>query len=90
MGLDPEKRGRYPYPSQKDSRHRGTMITRNLVFSSWNQIFKNEVTTAAAIDRLVHHGIILELNVQSYRMEVAQNKERAGEKNSKKRGEKME
>ncbi len=33
---------------------RSTVITSNLAFSGWNQIFKDEMTTAAAIDRLVH------------------------------------
>jgi len=47
------------------------MITSNLPFSKWEQIFKDPMTTAAAIDRLVHHSIILELNVDSYRMEQA-------------------
>jgi len=46
------------------------MITSNLPFSKWEQIFKDPMTTAAAIDRLVHHSIILELNVPSYRMET--------------------
>jgi DNA replication protein DnaC len=47
------------------------MITSNLPFSKWEQIFKDPMTTAAAIDRLVHHSIIFELNVESYRMEQA-------------------
>jgi len=47
------------------------MITSNLPFSRWEQIFKDPMTTAAAIDRLVHHSIILELNIDSYRMEQA-------------------
>ena len=47
------------------------MITSNLPFSKWEQIFKDPMTTAAAIDRLVHHSVILELNVSSYRMEAA-------------------
>lgn len=47
------------------------MITSNLPFSKWEQIFKDPMTTAAAIDRLVHHSIIFELNVDSYRMEQA-------------------
>ena len=34
-------------------------------------LFKDPMTTAAAIDRLVHHSVILELNVDSYRMEQA-------------------
>ena len=50
------------------------MITSNLPFSKWEQIFKDSMTTAAAIDRLVHHSIILELNIDSYRMEQAKNK----------------
>jgi DNA replication protein DnaC len=48
------------------------MITSNLPFSKWESIFKDPMTTAAAIDRLVHHSVILELNVQSYRLEQAQ------------------
>ena len=47
------------------------LITSNLPFSKWEQIFKNPMTTAAAIDRLVHHSVILELNIESYRMEQA-------------------
>ena len=45
------------------------MITSNLPFSEWEQIFKDPMTTAAAIDRLVHHSVIRELNVPSYRLE---------------------
>src|SRR3954449_12322407 len=47
------------------------MLTSNLAFSGWEQIFKDAMTTAAAIDRLVHHCVILELNVPSYRAEQA-------------------
>lgn len=39
---------------------RSVMITSNLVFSEWGQIFKDPLTTAAAIDRVVHHSIIIE------------------------------
>ena len=49
------------------------MITSNLPFSKWEVIFKDPMTTAAAIDRLVHHSVILELNIKSYRFEQAQN-----------------
>lgn len=45
------------------------MITSNLPFSGWEAIFKDPMTTAAAIDRLVHHCIILEMNLPSYRLE---------------------
>lgn len=47
------------------------LITSNLPFSKWEMIFKDPMTTAAAIDRLVHHCVILELNVPSYRAEQA-------------------
>jgi DNA replication protein DnaC len=50
------------------------LLTSNLVFSEWERIFKDPMTTAAAIDRLVHHSVILELNLPSYRMEAAQKK----------------
>ena len=49
----------------------GVMITNNLPFSKWEQIFKEPMVTAAAIDRLVHHSVILQLNIESYRMQVA-------------------
>ena len=45
---------------------RGSVVlTSNLAFSGWETIFKDPMTTAAAIDRLVHHSVILELNVPS-------------------------
>lgn len=47
------------------------LLTSNLPFSGWESIFKDPMTTAAAIDRLVHHSVILELNVPSYRAEQA-------------------
>jgi DNA replication protein DnaC len=47
------------------------VITSNLIFSNWGQIFKDEMTTNAAIDRLVHHATILELNGESYRIRTA-------------------
>ncbi len=58
-----------------DRYERGTvMLTSNLPFSKWEQIFKDPMTTAAAIDRLVHHSIILELNLPSYRLEKSKQK----------------
>jgi DNA replication protein DnaC len=58
-----------------DRYERGSvMLTSNLPFSHWEKIFKDPMTTAAAIDRVVHHSIILELNLPSYRLEQAQNK----------------
>ena len=52
------------------------MITSNLIFSEWYKIFKDPMTTAAAIDRLVHHSIILELNLPSYRLEQAKKRKK--------------
>jgi DNA replication protein DnaC len=46
-------------------------LTSNLPFSKWEAIFKDPMTTAAAIDRLVHHSVIVELNLSSYRLEHA-------------------
>jgi DNA replication protein DnaC len=53
---------------------KSVMITTNLVFSKWDQIFKDPMTTAAAVDRVVHHSVILELNLRSYRAEEALSK----------------
>jgi DNA replication protein DnaC len=50
---------------------RSLLITTNLVFSKWDQIFKDPMTTAAAIDRIVHHSVVIELNIESYRAEEA-------------------
>ena len=47
------------------------LMTSNLPFSKWEGIFKDAMMTAAAIDRLVHHSVIVELNVPSYRAEQA-------------------
>lgn len=55
---------------------KSVMITSNLVFSQWDQIFKDPMTTAAAVDRVVHHAVLLELNVESYRAEVAKSRSR--------------
>lgn len=51
---------------------RTVIITSNLVFSEWDRIFKDPMTTAAAIDRLVHHSVILEMTGKSIRIEDAQ------------------
>ncbi|MBU0694883.1 MAG: IS21-like element helper ATPase IstB [Candidatus Omnitrophica bacterium] len=50
------------------------VITSNLPFSKWEQIFKDPMMTAAAIDRIVHHSVIVELNISSYRMLTAKNR----------------
>ena len=56
------------------------MITSNLPFSKWQRIFKDPMTTAAAIDRVVHHSVILELNIPSYRMEQANKRKHSSRK----------
>ena len=50
------------------------MVTSNLVFSEWEKVFANPMATAAAIDRIVHHSVILEFDVPSYRTNAAQNR----------------
>ncbi len=50
---------------------RSTLITANQPFGEWNRIFPDPAMTLAAVDRLVHHATILELNVESYRRRTA-------------------
>ena len=50
---------------------RSVLITSNVVFSEWDKIFKDPMTTAAAIDRLVHHAVILEMTGISVRADAA-------------------
>lgn len=52
---------------------RSVLITTNLVFSAWDRIFKDPMTTLAAVDRVVHHSVILDLGgVESFRATQAQ------------------
>jgi len=53
---------------------RSLLVSSNLVFSKWDQIFKDPMTTMAAIDRLVHHAIILEFSGDSHRAKTAKEK----------------
>lgn len=53
------------------------LLSSNLPFSKWDKIFKDSLTATAVIDRLIHHSVILELNVPSYRTEMK--KEKKGE-----------
>jgi DNA replication protein DnaC len=55
---------------------RSLLITSNLTFGEWDRIFKNPMTTAAAIDRLVHHSAILEFDGKSKRADEAQSRSR--------------
>jgi DNA replication protein DnaC len=49
-------------------------ITANQPFSAWDQVFPEAAMTVAAVDRLVHHSTIFELNVESYRRKAAEGK----------------
>ena len=50
-------------------------ITSNLEFSEWEKVFANPMATAVAIDRIVHHSVMLEFDVPSYRTNAAQNRQ---------------
>ena len=50
---------------------RSTLITANQPFGEWNSVFPDPAMTVAAIDRLVHHSVIIEMNVESYRQRAA-------------------
>lgn len=50
---------------------RSLLITANQPFGDWNKVFPDETTAVAAVDRLVHHATILEMNVESYRRRAA-------------------
>lgn len=54
---------------------KSVLISSNLVFSQWDRIFQDPLTTAAAIDRLVHHAIILEMTGPSFRTEQAKERQ---------------
>ena len=56
---------------------KSVLLTTNLAFSKWDQIFKDPMTTMAAVDRLVHHSIILEFTGDSHRVTDAKTKGKA-------------
>ena len=62
---------------------RSVVVTSNLAFSEWSAIFKDKMTTLAAIDRLVHHAVVIELEGPSIRAEVAEQRSKASRKPSK-------
>lgn len=51
---------------------RSLLITANQPFSQWDSIFADSMMTVAAVDRLVHHGVIFEIKTQSYRRHAAE------------------
>jgi DNA replication protein DnaC len=58
---------------------RSMLITANQPFAAWDKVFPSDAMMIAAIDRLVHHAIIFEMNVESYRRRGAlDRKDRAG------------
>ena len=67
----------FTFLAERYERH-SVVITSNLVFSEWGQIFKDPLTTAAAIDRVVHHSVIVEFgqDMTSYRAEEATRRNR--------------
>lgn len=58
---------------------RSLIVTSNLPFSQWDRIFKDTVTTMAAVDKLVHHATVLELNGESYRVQSAAKRKRSSQ-----------
>ena len=57
---------------------RSTLVTANQPFGQWDQVFPDPAMTLAAVDRLVHHSVILEMNVESYRRRAAQQQKSDG------------
>ena len=53
------------------------LITSNQSFGEWGKVFPDQAMTLAAIDRLVHHATILEMNVESYRRRTALDRKRS-------------
>ena len=54
------------------------MITANQPFGEWNRVFPDPAMTLAAVDRLVHHATIFEMNVESYRRRTAIERKQQG------------
>ena len=55
---------------------RSLLITANQPFGEWGKVFSDQAMTLAAVDRIVHHATILEMNVDSYRRKEAVDKAR--------------
>jgi len=69
-----EMEGLFTFLAERYER-KSVLISSNLVFSQWDRIFQDPLTTAAAIDRLVHHAIILEMTGSSFRTEQAKERQ---------------
>jgi DNA replication protein DnaC len=59
---------------------RSMLITANQPFGEWGKVFPDQAMTLAAIDRLVHHSTIFEMNVESYRRRAALDRKRGPER----------
>ena len=57
---------------------RSTLITANQPFGAWGNVFPDPAMTLAAVDRLVHHATIFEINVDSYRRRTALERKHKG------------
>ena len=57
---------------------RSTLITANQPFGAWGKVFPDPAMTLAAVDRLVHHATIFEINVDSYRRRAALERKQKG------------
>lgn len=53
---------------------RSLLITANHPFSAWDSVFSDSMMTVAAVDRLVHHALIIEIKAESFRKQAAQNR----------------
>lgn len=56
---------------------RSVLFTSNPVFSQWDKSFQDPMTTACAIDRLIHHAVVLEMSGKSLRAKAAENQQQA-------------
>ena len=68
---------------------RSLLVTSNRPFGEWTTVFPDAAMTLAAVDRLVHHGVILEMNVESYRQRSAANRQKTGPSSDSKRDTKQ-
>ena len=60
------------------SERTSTVITTNLEFSKWTELFANETLVAALVDRLTYHSVVLNMNGNSYRLDSSRQNMQAG------------
>ena len=68
---------------------RSLLVTSNRPFGEWTNVFPDAAMTLAAVDRLVHHAVILEMNVESYRQRSAANRQKQRPASDSKRDNKV-